>query len=85
MEGCPYAPVMEFLHRLTFASEADLVALAGAGLVILSFLALAADRLRLRRKELDRVGWVPWTGLFLLGLMAGAGLIALALPKALAG
>lgn len=76
---------MEYLHRLIFASEADLVALAGAGLVVLSFIALAADRLRLKRKQLDRVGWVPWTGLFIIGLMAGAGLIALALPKALAG
>lgn len=76
---------MEFLHQLIFASEADLVALSGAGLVLVGFLALAADRLRLRRKHLDQVGWVPWTGLFLLAFVAGTGLIALALPKALAG
>lgn len=76
---------MGYLHQLNFASEADLVVLAGAGLVILSFFALAADRLRIRRKQLDKVGFMPWTGLFLLGLMAGAALIALALPKALAG
>lgn len=76
---------MEFLHQLIFASEADLVALSGAGLVLVAFVALAADRLRFKRKHLDRVGWVPWTGLFLIAFVAGTALIALALPKALAG
>ncbi|MBA4164435.1 MAG: hypothetical protein C0510_07360 [Erythrobacter sp.] len=76
---------MEYLHRLIFASEADLVALSGAGLVLVAFMALAADRMRLRRKQLDRVGWVPWTGLFLLAFVGGTGLIALALPQVFAG
>ncbi|KUO55432.1 MAG: hypothetical protein APF82_00115 [Sphingomonadales bacterium BRH_c42] len=76
---------MEFLHQLIFASEADLVVLSGAGLVLVAFAALAADRRRLKRKHIDRVGWVPWTGLFLLAFVAGIGLIALALPQALGG
>src|SRR3546814_200058 len=55
---CGFA--MKYLHQLIFDSEADLVALAGAGLVVLSFIAFDADRLRRKRKELARVGWVPW-------------------------
>lgn len=80
-----FAPTMGYLHQLIFASEAELVAMTGAGLVLFSLLALFADRKRLKRKQLDRVGWMPWTGLFLLAFVSGAGLIGLALPRLAAG
>lgn len=73
---------------LLFASEADLIALVGAGFLALAGLALLGDRRRTRRQRigrLDRVGWVPWTGIFLACAIIGGGLIALSLPQALFG
>lgn len=78
-------PKVEFL---TFASEADMVALAGASFMLLALLALLGDRLRARRERLDRldrVGWVPWTAIFLACAIIGGGLLALSLPSALFG
>jgi hypothetical protein len=39
----------------------------------------------LKEARLEQVGWVPWTGLFLLAAMFGAGLLAMALPAVLKG
>lgn len=77
-----------FSGFLTFASEADMVALTGAGFMALALLALAADKLRSRRERLDRldnVGWVPWTAVFLGSAIIGGGMLALSLPTALFG
>lgn len=79
---------MQFAHFLTFASEAELVALAGAGFLVLAGLAMLADRRRARREpmtRLNKVGWVPWTAIFMACVIVGGGLLALALPKALFG
>lgn len=73
---------------LLFASDAEVVALWGAGFVAAALLALVMDRRRHRRDRLgapDRVGWVPWTGLFLVGAVLGCGLLAAALPGLVSG
>lgn len=73
---------------LLFASEADLLVLVGAAFLALAGLAMLGDRRRARRQridQLDRVGWVPWTGIFLACAIIGGGLIALSLPQALFG
>lgn len=73
---------------LLFASEAKAVALWGAGFLAAAVVALVMERRRHRRDRLgapDRVGWVPWTGLFLLGAVMGCGLLAAALPGLLSG
>jgi len=73
---------------LTFASEADLLTLAGFGFLALAMLALLGDRRRTRRERvgrLDRVGWVPWTAIFMACMIIGGGLLALSLPRALFG
>ena len=73
---------------LLFASDAKVVALWGTGFVAVALVALVMDRRRHRRDRLgapDRVGWVPWTGLFLLGAVLGCGLLAAALPGLLSG
>ncbi len=44
--------------------------LVGALAVVLAAIAWMADRRRIRRSNLDRVGWVPWTGIFFLALLA---------------
>jgi len=42
-------------------------------------LAMLADRRRARRRDVDRVGWVPWHGLVILAIFVGAVSVALAL------
>lgn len=73
---------------LLFASDATVVALGGTGFLLAAGGALAMDRRRHRRDRLgapDRVGWVPWTGVFLLCAVMGGGLLAAALPGLLRG
>lgn len=67
---------------LLFASDAAILALWGGGCLLLAAVALVMDRRRHRRDRIgapDRVGWVPWTPLFLLFAITGAGLLAASL------
>ena len=58
---------------LTFASDAEILGLWGMVFIALALIALLGERRRLRRNRIDQVGWVPWTGLFLVsGIMAAA-------------
>ncbi len=52
---------------------------------MIAIAATLADRRRLRRADLDKVGWVPWTTLFFLALLAAVVLLALAAKARLAG
>lgn len=80
---------MKQMHDfLTFASEGTLVALWGAGFLLLALIAMIGDRRRTRRERvgrLDKVGWVPWTGVFIASAIIGGGLLAFSLPKVLGG
>lgn len=67
---------------LLFASDADRLMLWGAACLLTAMVALAMDRRRHWRDRIaaaDRVGWMPWTLLFLLGGVLGLGLIAMSL------
>ncbi len=75
---------MDWLSHLTFASEAEIVALWGAGFMLLGVFALLMDKRRARGRSLDRlekVGFMPWTAIFLGCLIIGGGLLTLALPR----
>ncbi|WP_435418200.1 hypothetical protein WAB17_01080 [Parerythrobacter aurantius] len=72
---------MEFLHRLIFAGDAELLAMIGAGLVLLGLFANFMERRRVRRARIDRVGWVPWLSLFMACTVIGGGLLMVALPS----
>lgn len=72
---------MEFLHRLIFAGDAELLAMIGAGLVLLGLLANFMERRRVRRARIDRVGWVPWLSLFMACTVIGSGLLMVAVPS----
>ncbi len=75
-----------FASAFIFASEADQVALLGGAFVAVAIFALIMDRIRSRRervRQLDHVGWVPWTLIFLACAIIGGGLLALSLPTAL--
>lgn len=66
------------IQEWLFASEATSVALLGGAMLLLSGLALLADRRRARRRRIDAVGCMPWTAVFLLSAVCGISLLALA-------
>lgn len=71
---------------LLFASDAAVVAMWGGVFVLAALGALIMDRRRHKRDRLgapDRVGWVPWTSVFLLCAVLGGGLLAASLPAVL--
>ncbi len=70
---------------LTFASDADILAMWGAGFLMLALFTLVMDRRRNHRAHIDRIGWMPWTGLFLTFAVIGGGLLAVAIPGILKG
>ena len=70
---------------LTFASDAEILALWGAGFLLAAIIALVMERLRQKRTRIDRIGWVPWTGLFLTCMVVGGGLLAVAVPAIIQG
>lgn len=77
---------MEWLASLTFASDAMLLALSGAACWVLAALCLLAEQLRVRRRSverLERVGFMPWTALFIGLAIIGGGLLATSLPVVL--
>ncbi|MFS0736472.1 hypothetical protein ABC347_05425 [Sphingomonas sp. 1P06PA] len=52
---------------------------AGSAAVVL--VAAVGERRRTKRRDLDRVGWVPWTEILLAALFAGLIAAALALKS----
>lgn len=76
---------MDVQRLWIFASDAEIVGLWGLGFIMLALLALLAERRRNEHARFDRVGWVPWTGLFMCCAMIGGGLIALAAKGIIAG
>jgi len=55
-----------------------MLALAGISAVVLAAIAWIGDRRRMRRHNLDRVGFMPWTSLFFWALLAAILLLGLA-------
>lgn len=79
-QATPYPRSMELIRYYEFASDAARLAMTGAGFLVLAAVASLMERRRIKRVEINRVGWVPWTGLFLASAVIGGGLIVLALP-----
>lgn len=52
------------------SSDADRLAFWGIVAASLAITANLAERLRMKRARLDRVGLVPWTPIFLLSFLA---------------
>lgn len=77
---------MEWFTQLEFASDAVMLALAGLASWVFAGVCLAMERLRNTRRSverLERVGWVPWTNLFIAAAIIGGGLLATSLPVVL--
>lgn len=64
----PHAMIHQFL---AFASDAKLLVASGLLCWVVAAVALVAERRRHARTNLDQVGWVPWTGVFLAMLVCG--------------
>ena len=65
------------LHDLIFASDAAVAAIAGLAFLLVAGAMSLAERRRIRRERIDRVGWMPWTGLFLVFAVLGFTLVGL--------
>ncbi len=79
---------MELLARYELLSDAAHLAVIGALLWAIAGFAVVMERRRARYRDvsqLERVGWVPWTGLFLAAAMIGGGLLAMGLPAVIGG
>ena len=59
-------------------TQSTLWATAG-GFAVLAGLAFLADHRRTKRRDLDKVGWVPWSLIQILAIIAMAAAIAFAL------
>ncbi|MBL8655903.1 MAG: hypothetical protein JNJ92_00930 [Altererythrobacter sp.] len=73
---------------LLFASDAALLALWGGAFLVAAVVAMVMDRRRHNRDRIgtpDRVGWVPWTLVFLVCGVIGAGLLVASLPALMRG
>jgi hypothetical protein len=70
--------MFEVLDFIRFASDATILGLWGAGLLLVSLVAFLGDRRRMRRKAIDAVGWMPWRDVAALSLFAGFVLLAVA-------
>ena len=78
--GC--RPIWRAVHVLPdfirFASEATLFGLWGAAMLLVALIAFLGDRRRMRRRQIDAVGWMPWRDVAALSLFAGFVLMAVA-------
>jgi hypothetical protein len=79
---------MDVIAQFKLLSDAAQLAWLGAALWGLAAFFTLMERRRARARNLARleaVGWMPWTGLFLIAATMGAGLLAMALPAVLKG
>jgi len=71
------------IAQFALLSDAAQLALAGGGLWLFAGFAGVMERRRARGRDLarlERVGWVPWTGLFILAAILGGGCLVISLP-----
>jgi hypothetical protein len=79
---------MDLVAQFELLSDAAQLAWLGGACWVFAVFASLMEWRRSRTRNLARleqVGWVPWTGLFLLTAMLGAGLLAMSLPAVLKG
>ena len=73
------------LQGLRMDAMTELLAIAGLSAVVIAAIAWDGDRRRFRRSNLDDVGFMPWTPIFFLALLAAIVLLGFAAKLWLAG
>ena len=76
---------MKWPAFITFASDATILSFWAGGFLLAAALAMLADRRRTKRKDIDRVGCMPWTVVFLCSAFIGCGLLVMAVKGWVAG
>lgn len=74
---------MNLFNRILLSSDAAILALVGTGFVLVALLCAMMERRRNAKRSLERlekVGWVPWTSLFVGCLIIGGGCLAMSVP-----
>ncbi len=74
---------MYLAAQFQLLSDAQQLAIIGGGFWLLALFAYVMDRRRVRSRDvarLEQVGWVPWTGMFMLAAIMGGGCLAMSLP-----
>ena len=77
---------MDFVTQIALSSDAAIFALIGVGFFVLAGICLLMEARRNKTRSLERlerVGWVPWTPLFVACAMIGGGILAMSLPVVL--
>ena len=70
---------------LLFASDAEILALWGIALLVVAGICSLMERRRLKRTQINQVGWVPWTGRFVMFAVLGGGMLAVSAPAIMQG
>lgn len=71
--------MLEHLSNLRFASDATICALWGGALLLVALAAMWAEIRRTKRRQIDSVGWMPWTKLFFVCALVGITLLGMGL------
>jgi hypothetical protein len=67
------------LHQLQLLWDFHIWTVIAASSALVTLVSILADRRRARRTMIDRVGFMPWTGLSIMGTLVTVVSIALAL------
>ncbi|MGB3710124.1 MAG: hypothetical protein WA985_00380 [Erythrobacter sp.] len=79
-------PIGSLMARLQFASDAEWLALTGLACWLGAAVCLVMDRRRGGERSIERlekVGFMPWTSLFVALAIIGGGCLAISLPVVL--
>lgn len=74
------------MNQILLSSDAVILALVGVAFVVLAAFCALMERQRNKKRSLERlekVGWMPWTNLFVGCLIIGGGCLAMSVPVVL--
>ena len=74
---------MDLINQIALSSDAAILAMVGAAFWVLAAFCALMERRRNKGRSLERlekVGWVPWTGIFVGCMIIGGGCLAMSLP-----
>lgn len=77
---------MDMFTQFELLSDAAQLAIIGGLFWVFAGFSAVMERRRARLRDVDQleqVGWVPWTGLFVGAAMIGGGCLAMSLPVVL--